>query len=149
VNVSQCCDDDGDNNKNTENLCKTNLISMKRLSLPSGDLSRDDNALPPFASSSGVDSDSKHSTPNSYLATANIFGSVVKGFKKPGHHIVGPAKNPLCPCYHCREHFLERASVDKSLAFSTARLKTVPLEEMSASLSEELMANYMDSSGIV
>lgn len=35
---------------------------------------------------------------------ARKFGNVVDTFRKPGHH-VGPAKNPDCPCDHCRNYF--------------------------------------------
>ncbi|CAG7837284.1 unnamed protein product [Allacma fusca] len=84
----------------------TNLIRMKRLSIPNANLLEGvsvDERLPPFMSTSSNSYDVDQG--DTLLLTASKFGSVVKGFKKPGHHIVGPAKNPDCPCQHCRFHF--------------------------------------------
>lgn len=44
-----------------------------------------------------------------HLLKASVFGPVISAFRKPGHH-VGPAKNPLCSCDHCRRHFEELGS---------------------------------------
>lgn len=47
---------------------------------------------------------------NEHLARAMIFGSVIDGLKKPGHHI-GPVRNPQCKCDHCRRWMAERDDV--------------------------------------
>lgn len=43
-----------------------------------------------------------------YLLKAQKFGTVIRGLKKPGHH-VGPAKNPDCQCEYCRRWFNQRS----------------------------------------
>lgn len=43
-----------------------------------------------------------------YLLKAQKFGTVIRGMKKPGHH-VGPAKNPDCQCEYCRRWFSQRS----------------------------------------
>lgn len=43
-----------------------------------------------------------------YLLKAQKFGTVIRGIKKPGHH-VGPAKNPDCQCEYCRRWFSQRS----------------------------------------
>lgn len=72
---------------------------MKRLSFPNENLADEGRFMAPFMEPTSV-------THNySYLNTATKFGPVVKGFRKPGHHIPGPARNPHCPCDHCRHFF--------------------------------------------
>lgn len=45
---------------------------------------------------------------------AKKFGSVVDVFRKPGHHI-GPAKNPVCQCDHCKSYF-ENLSKNRTMS---------------------------------
>lgn len=75
----------------------SNLLNMKRLSFPTFNLHEEEKVLPPFMEYS--------TATQSRLDTAAKFGAVVRGFRKPGHHIPGPTKNPSCPCDHCRMHF--------------------------------------------
>jgi hypothetical protein len=79
----------------------SNLMTMKRLSFPNYNLTNKNNkSTPPFMGHTAF----AH-TYFSHLDTATKFGPVVKGLRKPGHHIPGPARNPHCPCDHCRQHF--------------------------------------------
>ncbi|XP_014222692.1 uncharacterized protein LOC106649670 [Trichogramma pretiosum] len=41
-----------------------------------------------------------------HIIKASVFGRVINTLRKPGHH-VGPAKNPVCSCEHCRRYFEE------------------------------------------
>ncbi|XP_043518464.1 uncharacterized protein YMR317W [Frieseomelitta varia] len=54
---------------------------------------------------------------------ASIFGAVVNAFRKPGHHI-GPSKNPSCSCEHCRRHFEELNSRERSRSISEFERQT-------------------------
>ena len=82
----------------------TNLVQMKRLSIPNANL-LDGMSLEDLLSSGR---DPEDETAESLLMTASKFGRVKKGLKKPGHHIVGPAKNPDCPCDNCRYYFEQK-----------------------------------------
>lgn len=56
----------------------------------------DPNLRAPFSIVPGVYTDTR--------TIAKKFGTVLPVVRKSGHHI-GPAKNPDCPCEHCRRHF--------------------------------------------
>ncbi|XP_029048523.1 flocculation protein FLO11 [Osmia bicornis bicornis] len=58
-----------------------------------------------------------------HILKASIFGSVVNAFRKPGHHI-GPSKNPSCACEHCRRHFEELNSRERSGSVSDFERQT-------------------------
>ncbi|XP_076170924.1 uncharacterized protein LOC143148460 [Ptiloglossa arizonensis] len=58
-----------------------------------------------------------------HIVKASIFGRVVNAFRKPGHHI-GPAKNPSCSCEHCRRHFEELNSRERSRSISEFERQT-------------------------
>ncbi|XP_053970763.1 dentin sialophosphoprotein [Hylaeus volcanicus] len=58
-----------------------------------------------------------------HIIKASIFGAVVNAFRKPGHH-VGPAKNPSCSCEHCRRHFEELNSRERSSSISEFERQT-------------------------
>lgn len=77
----------------------SNLLKMKRFSVPSFNLCEEEKAHPPFMELSSV------TQLQSRLDAAAKFGDVVRSLKKPGHHIPGPTKNPSCPCDHCRLYF--------------------------------------------
>jgi hypothetical protein len=53
-----------------------------------------------------------------HIMKASIFGRVMNTVKKPGHH-VGPAKNPVCLCEHCRRHFEEIITKGRSRSLET------------------------------
>lgn len=85
----------------------TNLLNMKRLSYPTYNLHENEEktVLPPFMECPEVSM--------SRLDTAAKFGEVVRGLRKPGHHIPGPTKNPNCPCDHCRSYFEMQGEIRK------------------------------------
>ncbi|XP_017759835.1 PREDICTED: uncharacterized protein LOC108550587 [Eufriesea mexicana] len=58
-----------------------------------------------------------------HILKASIFGAVVNAFRKPGHHI-GPSKNPSCSCEHCRRHFEELNSRERSRSVSEFERQT-------------------------
>lgn len=75
----------------------SNLMAMKRLSFPNCNLHDNNKLTPPFMKPT-IGNHNNYS----HLGTATKFGPVVKGLKKPGHHIPGPARNPQwCTCDHC------------------------------------------------
>lgn len=76
----------------------SNLLNMKRLSYPSYNLyENEEKVIPPFMDYGDV--------PTSMMDAASKFGGVVRGLRRPGHHIPGPTKNPSCPCDHCISYF--------------------------------------------
>lgn len=83
---------------------------MKRLSYPSYNLheNEDKQLLPPFM-------DYPDASMASRFDTAAKFGEVVRGLRKPGHHIPGPTKNPSCPCDHCRSFFEMKMTVGSKM----------------------------------
>ena len=85
----------------------TNLVQMKRLSIPNANL-LDGMSLEDLLSSGRDPLMSEDEAGETLLMAASKFGRVKKGLKKPGHHIVGPAKNPDCPCEHCRYYFEQK-----------------------------------------
>lgn len=87
--------------------------------------------IPPFLPMELLGESSNGSTLDSHLEAATKFGSMVKSFRKPGHHIPGPPKNPSCPCNHCKAYFqdLQAAKNDDGLlSLNNVRRRAYSLE---------------------
>lgn len=118
---------------------------MKRLSYPSYNLHENEEKqlLPPFM-------DYPDATMASRLDTAAKFGEVVRGLRKPGHHIPGPTKNPSCPCDHCRNFFEAKMMMGSKVAESDDREKNEGQElEANSGIgrARALSLGQMDGSG--
>ncbi|XP_029156907.1 uncharacterized protein LOC114929504 [Nylanderia fulva] len=59
-----------------------------------------------------------------HIVKASRFGTVIRAFRKPGHHI-GPSKNPTCTCEHCRRYFEESGT--RGRAYSLSELERHPV----------------------
>ncbi|XP_018393751.1 PREDICTED: uncharacterized protein LOC108772672 [Cyphomyrmex costatus] len=57
-----------------------------------------------------------------HVLKASKFGGVISAFRKPGHHI-GPSKNPMCSCEHCRRYF---ENGERGRSFSLSELERHP-----------------------
>jgi len=113
---------------------KRQYFSFEPEAPASGTENCEEQVIPPFLSTAyhneGISSN--WNTTDSHLGTATKFGTVVKGFRKPGHHIPGPPKNPSCPCLHCKIYF---ESLDNSHrgdtsseSLNTVRIRAYSLE---------------------
>jgi len=120
--------------------------NLKRMSFPNAN-NNEMGVLAPFMGT-GTDCGSNNSN-NFNLDTASKFGPVVKSFKKPGHHIPGPARNPHCPCHHCRHYFESQDTLQdifdkRSRAFSMSHADR--LSQLSNSSRTRTPDNYFNSS---
>jgi hypothetical protein len=117
-------------------------VNIKRMSFPNTNATDEEmGLLAPFMGCGSVPSN------YSYLDTATKFGPVVKGFKKPGHHIPGPVRNPHCPCHHCRRYFENQKTVKEE---TDGRVRAFSLSHAdrlsSKSTSKDSPDNYFNSS---
>lgn len=100
----------------TESEESSNLMTMKRLSFPNYNLTQDNKLTPPFMEPPLLN----HNNYSHFGTAATKFGPVIKGLRKPGHHIPGPARNPHCTCDHCRRYFekQQEPEIGRARAFS-------------------------------
>ncbi|XP_022195948.2 uncharacterized protein LOC111053385 [Nilaparvata lugens] len=68
-----------------------------------------------------------------FLSKARKFGTIVDGFRKPGHH-VGPSKNPDCLCENCQRHYKERWLVSRGRARSLGNEASNQRDRLKATL---------------